>query len=65
MMKHVLLYTHNACKRSATTDIILQGRVKSGHGLEWFEDMYQDPNIPFQNRGESVNEFMQVMEDMD
>ena len=34
----------------------------SGLGLGWSKDEYQASNIPFVNRGERADEFLQVME---
>jgi probable F420-dependent oxidoreductase len=48
-------------KRYATLDILSRGRVISGLGLGWSKDEYQASNIPFHNRGERADEFIQVM----
>jgi len=48
-------------KRFATLDVLSQGRVLSGLGLGWSKDEYQASNIPFMNRGERADEFIQVM----
>jgi probable F420-dependent oxidoreductase len=48
-------------KRYATLDVLSQGRVISGVGLGWSKDEYQASNIPFANRGERADEFLQVM----
>ena len=48
-------------KRFATLDVLSQGRVISGLGLGWSKDEYQASNIPFMNRGERADEFIQVM----
>ena len=48
-------------KRYATLDILSQGRVIVGLGLGWSKDEYQASNIPFVNRGERADEFLQVM----
>jgi alkanesulfonate monooxygenase SsuD/methylene tetrahydromethanopterin reductase-like flavin-dependent oxidoreductase (luciferase family) len=48
-------------KRYATLDILSEGRMISGLGLGWSKDEYQASNIPFQNRGERADEFIQVM----
>ena len=45
----------------ATLDVLSQGRVISGLGLGWSKDEYQASNIPFANRGERADEFLQVM----
>jgi alkanesulfonate monooxygenase SsuD/methylene tetrahydromethanopterin reductase-like flavin-dependent oxidoreductase (luciferase family) len=48
-------------KSYATLDVLSQGRVISGLGLGWSKDEYQASNIPFANRGERADEFLQVM----
>jgi probable F420-dependent oxidoreductase len=48
-------------KRYATLDVLSQGRVMSGLGLGWSKDEYQASNIPYANRGERADEFIQVM----
>ena len=48
-------------KRFATLDVLSQGRVLSGLGLGWSKDEYQASNIPFMNRGQRADEFIQVM----
>ena len=48
-------------KRFATLDVLSQGRIISGLGLGWSKDEYQASNIPFTNRGERADEFIQVM----
>jgi probable F420-dependent oxidoreductase len=48
-------------KRYATLDILSQGRVIAGLGLGWSKDEYQASNIPFANRGERADEFLQVL----
>jgi probable F420-dependent oxidoreductase len=48
-------------KRLATLDILSQGRMLCGLGLGWSKDEYQASNIPFMNRGERADEFIQVL----
>ena len=48
-------------KRYATLDVLSQGRIIAGLGLGWSKDEYQASNIPFVNRGERADEFLQVM----
>jgi probable F420-dependent oxidoreductase len=48
-------------KRYATLDVLSQGRVMSGLGLGWSKDEYQASNIPYANRGERADEFIQLM----
>ncbi len=49
-------------KRYATLDVLSQGRVIAGLGLGWSKDEYQASNIPYANRGERADEFLQVLE---
>ncbi|MGC2573519.1 MAG: LLM class flavin-dependent oxidoreductase, partial [Candidatus Nitrosopolaris sp.] len=48
-------------KRLATLDNLSQGRIICGLGLGWSKDEYQASNIPFMNRGERADEFIQVL----
>jgi alkanesulfonate monooxygenase SsuD/methylene tetrahydromethanopterin reductase-like flavin-dependent oxidoreductase (luciferase family) len=48
-------------KRYATLDVLSQGRAIAGLGLGWSKDEYQASNIPYANRGEKADEFLQVM----
>ena len=48
-------------KRLATLDILSQGRMVCGLGLGWSKDEYQASNIPFMNRGERADEFIQLL----
>ncbi|MGB6528016.1 MAG: LLM class flavin-dependent oxidoreductase [Candidatus Nitrosopolaris sp.] len=48
-------------KRYATLDVLSQGRVIAGLGLGWSKDEYQASNVPYANRGERADEFLQVM----
>jgi probable F420-dependent oxidoreductase len=48
-------------KRYATLDVLSQGRVIAGIGLGWSKDEYQASNIPYANRGERADEFLQVL----
>ncbi|MGB8934733.1 MAG: LLM class flavin-dependent oxidoreductase [Candidatus Nitrosopolaris sp.] len=48
-------------KRYATLDVLSQGRVIAGLGLGWSKDEYQASNIPYTNRGERADEFLQVL----
>jgi probable F420-dependent oxidoreductase len=48
-------------KRYATLDVLSQGRAIAGLGLGWSKEEYEASNIPFANRGERANEFLQVM----
>jgi len=47
--------------RYATLDVLSQGMVISGLGLGWSKDEYEASNIPFTNRGENADEFLQVI----
>ena len=48
-------------KRFAALDVLSQGRVISGLGIGWSKDEYQASNVPFMNRGERADEFIEVM----
>ena len=48
-------------KRLATLDVLSQGRVISGLALGWSKDEYQAYNIPFKDRGERAEEFIQIL----
>ena len=48
-------------KRYATLDVLSQGRAIAGLGLGWSKDEYQASNIPYTNRGERADEFLQVL----
>jgi len=48
-------------KRYATLDVLSQGRVIAGLGLGWSKDEYQASNIPYTNRGERADEFLQLL----
>jgi alkanesulfonate monooxygenase SsuD/methylene tetrahydromethanopterin reductase-like flavin-dependent oxidoreductase (luciferase family) len=48
-------------KRFTTLDVLSQGRIISGLGLGWSKDEYQASNIPFYNRGERADEFIEVL----
>jgi alkanesulfonate monooxygenase SsuD/methylene tetrahydromethanopterin reductase-like flavin-dependent oxidoreductase (luciferase family) len=48
-------------KRYATLDVLSQGRVIADLGIAWSKDEYQVSNIPFVNRGERADEFIQVL----
>lgn len=59
---NMLCYTPIMLAKSyATLDVLSQGRVIAGLGLGWSKDDYQACNIPFVNRGERADEFLQVM----
>ena len=48
-------------KRYATLDVLSQGRVIAGLVLGWSKDEYQASNVPFANRGERADEFLQLL----
>ena len=48
-------------KRFATLDLLSQGRSICGLGIGWSKDEYQASNIPFKDRGERANEFIQAL----
>jgi len=48
-------------RRFATLDLLSEGRAKAGLGIGWSKDEYQASNIPFKDKGERANEFLQVL----
>jgi probable F420-dependent oxidoreductase len=48
-------------KRFATLDILSDGRIIAGLGIGWAKDEYQVSGIPFRNRGDRANEYLQVL----
>jgi probable F420-dependent oxidoreductase len=48
-------------RRFATLDVLSEGRAICGLGLGWSKDEYQASNIPFENKGERADEFVQVL----
>jgi len=48
-------------KRLATLDILSQDRMICVLGHGWSKDEYQASNIPFMNRGERADEFIQLL----
>ena len=46
-------------RQFATLDFQSQGRAIVGLGIGWSKDEYEASNIPFQNRGERADEFIQ------
>jgi probable F420-dependent oxidoreductase len=48
-------------RRTATLDVLSEGRTIAGFGIGWSKDEYQASNIPFQNRGKRADEFIQVL----
>jgi probable F420-dependent oxidoreductase len=48
-------------RRFATLDVLSEGRSIAGFGIGWSKDEYQVSNIPFQNRGNRADEFIQVL----
>jgi len=48
-------------KRFATLDILSDGRVIAGLGIGWARDEYQVSGIPFKNRGDSADEYLQLL----
>jgi alkanesulfonate monooxygenase SsuD/methylene tetrahydromethanopterin reductase-like flavin-dependent oxidoreductase (luciferase family) len=41
--------------------ILSQGRTICGLGLGWSKDEYQASNIPFMNRGERADEYLEIL----
>lgn len=48
-------------KRFATLDILSVGRAIAGLGIGWSRDEYQASDIPFTNRGNRADEYLQVL----
>ena len=48
-------------RRFATLDLLSEGRAIAGLGIGWSKDEYQASNIPFIDKGERANEFLQVL----
>jgi alkanesulfonate monooxygenase SsuD/methylene tetrahydromethanopterin reductase-like flavin-dependent oxidoreductase (luciferase family) len=48
-------------RRFATLDLLSEGKAIAGLGIGWSKDEYQASNIPFKDKGERANEFIQVL----
>jgi probable F420-dependent oxidoreductase len=48
-------------KRFTTLDILSDGRALAGLGIGWARDEYQASGIPFKNRGDRADEYLQVL----
>jgi probable F420-dependent oxidoreductase len=48
-------------KRFATLDILSNGRSIAGLGIGWSKDEYEVSGVPFKNRGNRANEYVQVL----
>jgi probable F420-dependent oxidoreductase len=48
-------------KEFTTIDILSKGRMICGFGIGWSKDEYLAANIPYEKRGERVNEILQAM----
>ena len=48
-------------RRFATLDLLSEGRAIAGLGIGWSKDEYQASTIPFKDKGERANEFLQVL----
>jgi|SoiMethySBSTD1v2_1073268.scaffolds.fasta_scaffold203103_1 probable F420-dependent oxidoreductase len=48
-------------KRFTTLDILSDGRAIAGLGIGWARDEYQASGIPFRNRGDRADEYLQVL----
>jgi probable F420-dependent oxidoreductase len=48
-------------KRFATLDVLSQGRVIAGLGIGWSKDEYEVSGIPYKNRGQRADEFLQIL----
>jgi len=48
-------------KRFATLDILSNGRAIAGLGIGWSKDEYEVSGIPFENKGNRADEYVQVL----
>jgi probable F420-dependent oxidoreductase len=48
-------------RRFATLDLLTNGRAICGLGIGWSKDEYQVSNVPYENRGERANEFIEAL----
>ncbi|MGA7900123.1 MAG: TIGR03619 family F420-dependent LLM class oxidoreductase [Nitrososphaeraceae archaeon] len=48
-------------RRFATLDILSDGRLIAGLGIGWSKDEYDVCGIPYKNRGDRADEFLQVL----
>lgn len=48
-------------KRLVTLDILSNGRAVAGLGIGWSRDEYQASGIPFRNRGDRADEYLQLL----
>jgi probable F420-dependent oxidoreductase len=48
-------------KRFATLDILSNGRSIAGLGIGWSKDEYEVSGVPFKNRGNRADEYVQVL----
>jgi probable F420-dependent oxidoreductase len=48
-------------RQFATLDVLSQGRCICGLGIGWSKDEYMASNVPFENRGERADEFIQAL----
>ncbi len=48
-------------RRFATLDVLSEGRTIAGLGIGWSKDEYQVSNIPFENKGNRADEFIQAL----
>ena len=48
-------------RQFATLDVLSQGRCICGLGIGWSKDEYIASNVPFENRGERADEFIQAL----
>ena len=58
------MFFHNPLilsKRFTTLDILSDGRVIAGLGIGWARDEYQASGIPFKNRGDRADEYLQAL----
>jgi probable F420-dependent oxidoreductase len=51
-------------RRFATLDVLSHGRVVAGLGIGWSKDEYEVSGVPYKDRGERANEFLQLLKRM-
>lgn len=48
-------------RRFATLDLLSHGRAIAGLGIGWSKDEYDVSGVPYKNRGERANEYLQLL----
>jgi probable F420-dependent oxidoreductase len=58
------MFFHNPivlARRLATLDVLSNGRLIAGFGIGWSKDEYEVSGVPFKQRGERADEYLQVL----